>query len=125
MVEWPPPRRALLGARRVQGRGSHGEGLNAEGRTVLPGCCYGVGGEEFVIVLPNTATAAAELIVARMLAAIRNSRPLLQSADFGYSFSAGIATAQPGDTPDDVLARADTALYCAKIAGRNRIHSAA
>ncbi|WP_352837408.1 diguanylate cyclase [Mesorhizobium sp. M0296] len=47
-----------------------------------------------------------------------------QSADFGYSFSAGIAAAQRGDTIDDVLARADTALYSAKMAGRNRIHLA-
>lgn len=35
--------------------------------------CFGrVGGEEFLLVLPNTSTAAAELIVERMLAAIRN-----------------------------------------------------
>ncbi|MER9650846.1 GGDEF domain-containing protein [Mesorhizobium sp. M0199] len=95
-------------------------------REVRRSDCFGrVGGEEFVVVLPNTPTAAAELIVARMLAAIRNSRPLSQSADFGYSFSAGIAAAQRGDTIDDVLARADTALYSAKMAGRNRIHLAA
>ncbi|MER9225097.1 GGDEF domain-containing protein [Mesorhizobium sp. M0664] len=95
-------------------------------REVRRSDCFGrIGGEEFVVVLPNTSTAAAELIVARMLAAIRNSRPLSQSADFGYSFSAGIAPAQRGDTIDDVLARADTALYSAKMAGRNRIHLAA
>ncbi|MER9080722.1 GGDEF domain-containing protein [Mesorhizobium sp. M0895] len=95
-------------------------------REVRRSDCFGrVGGEEFVVVLPNTPTAAAELIVARMLAAIRNSRPLSQSADFGYSFSAGIAAAQRGDTIDDVLARADTAVYSAKMAGRNRIHLAA
>ncbi len=88
--------------------------------------CFGrVGGEEFLLVLPDTSTAAAELIVERMLAAIRSSRPLKEKADFRYTFSAGIATAQVGDTVTDVLRRADTALYSAKMAGRNRIHLAA
>lgn len=46
--------------------------------------CFGrVGGEEFVLVLPNTPTEAAELIVERMLAGIRNSRPLRESARLG------------------------------------------
>ena len=45
--------------------------------------------------------------------------------EFGYTFSPGIGTAQADDTVADVLARADTALYSAKIALRNRIHLAA
>lgn len=46
--------------------------------------CFGrVGGEEFLLVLSNTSTAAAELIVERMLAAIRNSGPLwIDGTDF-------------------------------------------
>ena len=95
-------------------------------REVRRSDCFGrVGGEEFLLVLPNTSTDAAELIVARMLAAIRSSRPLRDRPDFGYTFSAGIATAQVSNIVADVLARADTALYSAKIAGRNRIHLAA
>ena len=88
--------------------------------------CFGrVGGEEFVLVLPQTSIAEAELIVERMLAAIRNSRPLKERADFGYTFSAGIAPAECGSTVADLFARADHALYAAKMAGRNRIHLAA
>jgi len=95
-------------------------------REVRRSDCFGrVGGEEFLLVLPNTSTDAAELIVERMLAAIRSSRPLRDRPEFGYTFSAGIATAQVGDIFTDVLARADSALYSAKIAGRNRIHLAA
>jgi diguanylate cyclase (GGDEF)-like protein len=84
--------------------------------------CFGrIGGEEFVLVLPRTTVQEAEFIVERMLATIRMSRPLKDRPDFQYTFSAGIAEAQPGDTVDDLYARADSALYSAKLAGRNRI----
>jgi PleD family two-component response regulator len=36
------------------------------------------------------------------------------------TFSAGVAAAQPGKTPAEVLLRADRALYRAKAAGRNQ-----
>jgi diguanylate cyclase (GGDEF)-like protein len=83
-----------------------------------------VGGEEFVLVMPDTSIEEAELIVERMLAAVRNSRPLMERADFSYTFSAGIAAAQLGDIAAGLYARADKALYSAKLAGRNRIHLA-
>ena len=88
--------------------------------------CFGrVGGEEFLLVLPDTPEKQAELIVERMLAAVRRSRPLRARPDFSYTFSAGIAAGLAGDTVADLYARADTALYSAKLAGRNRIHLAA
>jgi diguanylate cyclase (GGDEF)-like protein len=87
--------------------------------------CFGrVGGEEFVLVMPDTSIEEAELIVERMLAAVRSSRPLTERADFSYTFSAGIAAGQPGDIAAGLYARADKALYSAKLAGRNRIHPA-
>ncbi|GLR45627.1 GGDEF domain-containing protein [Mesorhizobium amorphae] len=95
-------------------------------REVRRSDCFGrVGGEEFILVLPNTSAGAAEMIVARMLTAVRNSRPLRERAEIGYTFSAGVATAHVGDSTTDVLTRADMALYSAKMAGRNRIHLAA
>lgn len=85
--------------------------------------CFGrVGGEEFVLVLPATTMAEAELIVERMLALVHLARPLPQRPDFTYAFSAGISAARPGDTFTELFARADRALYAAKMAGRNRIH---
>ena len=85
--------------------------------------CFGrVGGEEFVLVLPRTSSTEAELIADRMLAAIRISRPLQQRPDVQYTFSAGIAEARVGESIDNLYARADHALYSAKMAGRNRIH---
>lgn len=85
--------------------------------------CFGrVGGEEFVLVLPATSAEEAALIIERMLALVRMSRPLPQWPDFAYTFSAGVAAAGTGSTFADAYFRADRALYAAKMAGRNRIH---
>ncbi|QRG04819.1 GGDEF domain-containing protein [Xanthobacter dioxanivorans] len=84
--------------------------------------CFGrVGGEEFVLVLPATGVVEAELIVERMLAAVRLSRPQPEHPAFAYTFSAGIAQARAGDTFADIYGRADRALYLAKLDGRNRV----
>ena len=40
------------------------------------------------------------------------------------TISAGVATLKPNETPEIILARADSALYAAKAEGRNRIASA-
>ena len=40
------------------------------------------------------------------------------------TISAGVATLRPDETPDTLLARADSALYQAKAQGRNRIAGA-
>ena len=85
--------------------------------------CFGrIGGEEFVLVMPATSVDEAALIVERMLAIVRLSRPLQAWSEFSYSFSAGVAAGLAGDTPTDLVGRADKALYAAKMAGRNRIH---
>jgi len=43
------------------------------------------------------------------------------SDDVRVTFSAGIAQVRPNDAPEDILARADAALYRAKDAGRNKV----
>ncbi|MEF0941388.1 sensor domain-containing diguanylate cyclase [Rhizobium sp. BR 362] len=86
--------------------------------------CFGrIGGEEFVLTLPSTPIAQARLIVERMLVSVRKARPLQEHPDFQYTFSAGLACAQPGDTALSLYARADRALYMAKLGGRDRIHA--
>ncbi|WP_162939702.1 GGDEF domain-containing protein [Neorhizobium sp. NCHU2750] len=80
-----------------------------------------VGGEEFVLVLPNTMADEAETLVGRMLDAVRKSRPLPDQTSFRYTFSAGIASAESGETADDLYRRADLALYAAKMRGRDQI----
>lgn len=85
-------------------------------------CLGRLGGEEFALVLPHTPIEQAELIVERMLALVRKAQPIRDRTDFNYTFSAGIAAAQPDSTPSDIYSRADAALYAAKRAGRDRIH---
>jgi len=80
-----------------------------------------IGGEEFLLLLPNTTMEGAAGIVERMLVAIRHSRPLPDQASFRYTFSAGLAWAARGDDPSDVYRRADLALYAAKMRGRDQI----
>ena len=72
-----------------------------------------LGGEEFVALLAG-ATRPAALAIAEDL---RRATPP------GLSVSIGIACCSTGDTGDILLARADAALYEAKRAGRNRIHT--
>jgi diguanylate cyclase (GGDEF)-like protein len=69
------------------------------------------GGEEFVVLLPGTGTADAVAVIERALAAT----PL------GQSFSAGVTTWNRVETSEELIGRADAALYAAKEAGRCRV----
>ena len=68
------------------------------------------GGEEFIVLLPGCDQSAAEVIVRRLRAATPD----------GQTFSAGIAMWDGRETADQLVARADEALYRAKEAGRDR-----
>lgn len=88
--------------------------------------CFGrIGGEEFALVLPDTLVDEAMLILERMLAVVRMAAPLPEQPGVRYTFSAGIAQWRAGETAAGIYARADCALYAAKLAGRNRIAVAA
>ena len=69
------------------------------------------GGEEFIVLLPG---ATAELATG-VLERLRGATPA------GQTFSAGVATWDGTETSEDLIARADQALYQAKDAGRDRI----
>jgi two-component system cell cycle response regulator len=83
-----------------------------------------VGGEEFVVVMPETSLADAMLVAERLRAAIADEPFILQVKGQGLplTVSVGIAmTGEGGDTRETLLKRADEALYAAKHAGRNRV----
>lgn len=78
------------------------------------------GGEEFCVLLPMSDVAAAQAVDQRLRAAIvRDVNPKL---GFELTFSAGVAALNDDQaTLDEVIARADKALYAAKQAGRDRL----
>ncbi|MFO0899569.1 MAG: diguanylate cyclase [Pirellulales bacterium] len=69
------------------------------------------GGDEFVVLMPQTHLDQAALLAERLRAAVRTH------ADVGIS--TGVAAALDGDSPRSLLARADEALFAAKAGGRN------
>ena len=83
------------------------------------------GGEEFLILLPDTDAEAASLIAERLRAAIATTQVSIEkSTSITLTVSIGVA-APLGDDLHDLLRRADGALYAAKAGGRNRVVSAA
>ena len=86
------------------------------------------GGEEFVVAMPDTDAALGysvgdrirTLISAEPFRIAEGSQPIMVTVSVGVS-----SIEDPSDSPTSLLARADTALYEAKRAGRNRVAAAA
>src|SRR3954469_9129788 len=87
-------------------------GAAAAWRSVLRGvdAIARYGGEEFIVLLPHAGGDGAAALVERL----RSVTPA------GQTFSAGIATWDGAEPSDELVARADRALYAAKQAGRDR-----
>ena len=79
-----------------------------------------LGGEEFLAVLPDTADEAAARAAERLRAAVANAGGAVR-----VTASVGWAVLAPGEAPDDLVRRADDALYTAKQEGRDRVRRAA
>ncbi len=80
------------------------------------------GGEEFVLVAPETAEDSAIELAARMHDALRSSNVSVNRNRLRVTASFGVAMLHIEDRqPEDILRRADHALYRAKAAGRDRV----
>ena len=81
------------------------------------------GGEEFALLMPNTEIEGALCALTKIQNELAGS---LCRVDDGVeiqvpTFSGGIALYNPGETPEELIKRADTAMYRAKRSGRNRV----
>jgi two-component system cell cycle response regulator len=81
------------------------------------------GGEEFVVLMPDTDFHQADLVAERVRQSIAErafevnaGRPLSVTVSAGVTLNEGA-----GDTPEMLIKRADVALYRAKREGRNRV----
>lgn len=84
-----------------------------------------IGGEEFMVALPGATRDEALGLAERLRAAIA-ATPIGHGAlQLPVSVSLGVALLAPGESLEQLLARADAALYRAKHGGRNRVEAAA
>ena len=81
------------------------------------------GGEEFLIVLKNTSLSTALSVAERIREHISAGPVSLHGTMVDVTISVGVAVVHPGDEADDLVSRADKALYEAKAAGRNCVRS--
>ena len=82
------------------------------------------GGEEFLLVLPDTTEESGARMLDRLRAIIAELDWSAFSPGMRVTISAGVATLRANETSDNFLARADHALYASKARGGNRITSA-
>ena len=73
------------------------------------------GGEEFLVILPDTPPAGAMQVAERLRAAIAD----LKNLPHAVTVSIGVAACHQDETPESLIKRADTGLYAAKDGGRN------
>jgi diguanylate cyclase (GGDEF)-like protein len=84
------------------------------------------GGEEFIALLPNSDEAEAAAFAERVRLAVEGHLYRDESNEIRMTCSSGVASFPDSgaDSPEDLLKRADEALYAAKEGGRNRVVSA-
>ena len=80
-----------------------------------------LGGEEFVLLLPGASMERARDMAEGMRRAIATREIDIDGRSLRATCSFGVAVAEPGANIDEVLRRADAALYAAKRDGRNRV----
>lgn len=80
------------------------------------------GGEEFVVILPETEIEGAIVIAERLRKVVEESSFISGTNKISFTVSIGVAQYKPEETTVDApLARADEAIYNAKKQGRNRV----
>jgi diguanylate cyclase (GGDEF)-like protein len=78
------------------------------------------GGEEFLVLLPETDLATAQIVAERIRNAVAARSTCCDKFTLSVTLTLGVSEWQPGERFEDCIARADDALYTGKQAGRNR-----
>ncbi len=81
------------------------------------------GGDEFVMIFPHTDLEGAITLIERVRERLKGLAFIGPRGSFSVTGSFGVAEFTPGMRPADLVAAADRALYGAKSAGRDRVHS--
>ncbi len=81
------------------------------------------GGEEFVMLLPNTSYQGAQLVADRIRESVELTECICQENSIKMTVSIGISNLQKDDHDNSLFMRADDALYEAKHSGRNQVCS--
>jgi len=79
------------------------------------------GGDEFAVILPNTALADALIVAERMVNAVANTQISWKKKTIELSISVGLGQYDSDISPEDITSRSDQALYMAKQAGKNTV----
>ena len=79
------------------------------------------GGEEFLLMLPETEVAEAKLVLRRMAERVREIRIAELDMERDVTFSAGLVQRIAGEPFAETIKRADKAMYEAKASGRNKV----
>jgi diguanylate cyclase (GGDEF)-like protein len=80
-----------------------------------------VGGEEFAVLLPDANLQQAGAVMQRFANLLATTPAMIGSQAVRVTATVGVAQQQPGEDLNGLMARADTALYAGKQAGRNRV----
>lgn len=81
--------------------------------------CGRWGGEEFLIMLPETGLAQAGVVAEKLLAAVRDACVVWEEQTISVTMSAGVGEFKTGMNIDQCIKQVDDALYSAKHSGRN------
>jgi diguanylate cyclase (GGDEF)-like protein len=83
------------------------------------------GGEEFVVLLPQTPLAIAQMVAEKIRRQLASTNFRFENTELQITVSSGVGQYEPEkESAEKFMARVDAAMYKAKKAGRDRVESA-
>jgi diguanylate cyclase (GGDEF)-like protein/PAS domain S-box-containing protein len=79
------------------------------------------GGEEFLVLLPNSGQREVQMVAEKLRALVESSSLRIHETTLQVTISMGATLLRPGDTLETAIQRADELMYVSKTTGRNRV----